>query len=271
MEKREQAYEDYKKGMKYKDIAEKYGVSLSAVKSWAARYWNKQRDKGKVATKNKKGRDQKADKSQPKPRGAPKGNKNAVGNKGGAPLGSKNALKHGGYSAIYWDTLDEEEKELIDNMPEDEEMLLIDQIRLLSIRERRLMKAIEQYKGIKGGLVVSGALTSATKRAFSDDEQGEKERKKYNELRQRKIEEGKISYLGHDKFTQTSTESTYNIVLRLERELTAVQSKKTKCIDALAKLHTETAKRNDMNNENTGVDVSGAETVNIYLPDNGRN
>lgn len=38
---REQAYVDYKKGMKYKDIAEKYGVSLSAVKSWAARYWKK--------------------------------------------------------------------------------------------------------------------------------------------------------------------------------------------------------------------------------------
>ncbi len=39
---RNQAFEDYKCGMKYKDIAEKYGVSLSAVKSWAARYWKKE-------------------------------------------------------------------------------------------------------------------------------------------------------------------------------------------------------------------------------------
>ena len=39
---RNQAFEDYKKGIKYKDIAEKYGVSLSAVKSWAARYWKKE-------------------------------------------------------------------------------------------------------------------------------------------------------------------------------------------------------------------------------------
>jgi len=32
-------------------------------------------------------------------RGAPKGNKNAVGNRGGgAPYGNKNAWKHGGYS-----------------------------------------------------------------------------------------------------------------------------------------------------------------------------
>lgn len=56
MDKREQAFKDYKKGMKYKDIAEKYEVTESCVKSWAARYWNKQKDKGKVATDNKKSR-----------------------------------------------------------------------------------------------------------------------------------------------------------------------------------------------------------------------
>lgn len=44
---RDKAYKDYCAGMKYKAIAEKYGVSLSAVKSWATRYW-------KVATKDKK-------------------------------------------------------------------------------------------------------------------------------------------------------------------------------------------------------------------------
>ena len=38
----ELAYEDYKNGMKYKQIAEKYDVSLSAVKSWASRYWKKE-------------------------------------------------------------------------------------------------------------------------------------------------------------------------------------------------------------------------------------
>ena len=48
--------------MKYKEIAEKYGVSLSTVKSWASRYWKKGcnleekklQPKGKkVATKEK--------------------------------------------------------------------------------------------------------------------------------------------------------------------------------------------------------------------------
>ncbi len=38
----EQAEKDYMNGMKYKDIANKYGVSLNTVKSWKTRYkWNK--------------------------------------------------------------------------------------------------------------------------------------------------------------------------------------------------------------------------------------
>ena len=39
MEKAELAYKDYQKGMKYKDIADKYNVSLNTVKSWKRRQW----------------------------------------------------------------------------------------------------------------------------------------------------------------------------------------------------------------------------------------
>ena len=42
-EVREKAFEDYKNGVKYKEIAEKYKVSLSTVKSWAVRYWKKEK------------------------------------------------------------------------------------------------------------------------------------------------------------------------------------------------------------------------------------
>lgn len=46
----ELAEKDYQKGMKYKDIAEKYNVSLNTVKSWKVRYkWKKE----KVCTQNK--------------------------------------------------------------------------------------------------------------------------------------------------------------------------------------------------------------------------
>lgn len=53
-EKHELAYEDYLLGMKYKDIAAKYDVSVSAVKSWKSRYWKNKKlqpKKSKVATK----------------------------------------------------------------------------------------------------------------------------------------------------------------------------------------------------------------------------
>ncbi|MDM7646623.1 terminase [Leuconostoc pseudomesenteroides] len=40
MKKYEEAEQDYLSGLKYKDIADKYDVSLSTVKQWKRRYWN---------------------------------------------------------------------------------------------------------------------------------------------------------------------------------------------------------------------------------------
>ncbi|WP_297428699.1 terminase small subunit [Clostridium sp.] len=52
-EKYELAEEDYLNGMKYKELAEKYGVSINTIKSWKQRYkWCK--DKKSVHTKSKK-------------------------------------------------------------------------------------------------------------------------------------------------------------------------------------------------------------------------
>ncbi len=50
----EQAEIDYMNGFKYKEIAEKYGVSVNTVKSWKIRYnWNR-KDKKSVHTKTQK-------------------------------------------------------------------------------------------------------------------------------------------------------------------------------------------------------------------------
>lgn len=52
MTKQKQAEKDYMDGMKYKDIAEKYGTTINTVKSWKKRYaW----DRKKGAHKNEKG------------------------------------------------------------------------------------------------------------------------------------------------------------------------------------------------------------------------
>ena len=51
---RQQAEADYMSGMKYKEIAEKYGVTINTVKSWKTRYqWSRGNKKG-VHTKKKK-------------------------------------------------------------------------------------------------------------------------------------------------------------------------------------------------------------------------
>lgn len=49
----ELAYEDYQAGMKYKEIAEKYEVSINTVKSWKSRKWGAPPEE-KVAHKKKK-------------------------------------------------------------------------------------------------------------------------------------------------------------------------------------------------------------------------
>lgn len=72
MKNYEQAFEDYAKGLKYKEIAEKFGVSLSTVKSWKSRHWNNM----KVATKDGKVATLKPRES--RNGSPPKGNQNAV-------------------------------------------------------------------------------------------------------------------------------------------------------------------------------------------------
>lgn len=72
------AKQDYLNGMKYKDIAAKYDVSLNTVKSWRQRH-------GWQRGAHKKGK-----------KGAPSKNEYAVGNAGGAaPIHNKNAVTHG--------------------------------------------------------------------------------------------------------------------------------------------------------------------------------
>lgn len=153
-EVRDRAFEDYKKGMKYKQIAEKYGVSLSAVKSWATRYWKKE------------GCNQKEKKLQPKKkkvatRGAPSGNKNAIGNKGGAaPQQNKNAEKYGFFSKY----LPEETREIFSAIEQADPLdLLWHQIQIAYaaiIRAQRIAyvrdqndKTIEKVEEKKGKII----------------------------------------------------------------------------------------------------------------------
>ncbi|MCU7380501.1 phage terminase small subunit [Clostridiales Family XIII bacterium ASD5510] len=250
----------YHEGMRLVDIADKLGVPAGTVRRWkSTQNWDTKEGNGSKKKQSERSEKKKAN-VRKKP-GPPKGSKNAAGH--GAPKGNKNALKHGGYSAIYWDTLDEEEQEMIEGTPKDEEDLLIEQIMLFGVRERRLMQAINKYKGAKGGVYVDGAIRNETKRTFKD----ETEAQIYEERIKAKVE-AKERLPGDVYNMTTSTSSTADLVARLERELTSVQSKKTKAIESLAKLRLEKQKLQRELTEDGAAEVNAY--VQFYIPDNGR-
>lgn len=121
------AKQDYMKGMTYKDICDKYDISINTLKSWIKRYnWSEERK-----NHNKKGAPKKR-------KGAPLNNKNAKGNKGGAaPVGNMNSIKHGAYQSLYVEMLNMEDKILF-NMIQPS-INIDDEIKLLRLKIARLI------------------------------------------------------------------------------------------------------------------------------------
>lgn len=219
-----------------KDIAAELDIPENRIRKWKSEdKWESEK-----GSKTNGAKSNKSKRNAPKrKRGGQPGNKNAVGNNGGAPPGNKNAWKHGAWSKVYLDTLDDEEKEMLANMPNDEEVFLEEQIFLFSVRERRFMKAIQQYKNIQGGLAVSEVISEKTTRDFGKNpDKAAEDEALYNEMIQAKIENGE-RLPGNAVDVTTKTESTYNIIQTLEKELTNIQARKTKCIESLAKLRLE--------------------------------
>ncbi|MCI8984765.1 MAG: hypothetical protein HFI60_02265 [Lachnospiraceae bacterium] len=251
----EQLYHD---GMKLVDIAKQFGVPASTVRRWkSTQKWD---DNNPDQCKKKQNeRSDNSDKSKAnvrKSRGAPKGNKNAVGHVSSVPKRNKNAEKHGAYSTIYWDALDEEEVSLMQEISHNEEELLQQQIAMYSVRERKFMHQIKKFKEkSEKGLYVKGV----TKKVRTDfDENGNKSGK---------VEE-----------TNTDTEYAIKGLATLEAELTKIQRAKTKCIDSLIRLRIADERhdylmngwKSKMEDDNAGIDNGEADDVMIYLPENGR-
>lgn len=130
---RKKAKQDYMAGMKYKDICDKYTISMNTLKSWVKRYnWSEERKK-----KNKKG-------AHKKKRGAPLNNRNAVGNSGGAaPKGNLNAIKHGAHQSLYYDMLNDEDKILFNTIHPS--VNVDDEIKLLRLKIARLLNYEKSY------------------------------------------------------------------------------------------------------------------------------
>ncbi len=243
LEKRTEAEKLFQKGMKLIDIAKKLDIPEGTIRSW------KNRGKWDIKSSEKffcnVAKDEMKDNAtlQKKKRGGQPGNRNAQGSKGGAaPCYNKNAEKHGAYSKIYWDALDEEELDLINDIDDVEEKQLIMQLQMFSVRERRLMKNIKRYRELeveRHGL----AVKSASKRKKVED---------VIDVNGESIGSGK--YKKVTEISITNTEAIMSSIMVLEAELTKVQKAKTKAIEALSRIRIENARVKSENAANTIVD-----------------
>ena len=187
---------DYKAGKTYKQIAEKHGVTYNEVLYLVKKkQWKRESNLSKVK----------------------KGNQNAKGNKGGPGAEKRNtrALKTGEYETIYDDLLTDEEKALLKQIElDDKKYQIISEIKILSIRERRILKKIQDLQNGKEMSIVRMSKSSSNN----------------------------VSYRDNGTLTTTEAESTLNIVQRLEEALTRVQEAKRRYIDSYHKIENDDRK-----------------------------
>lgn len=129
-ERIEQAKAMYLKGMKLVEIASQLNLPEGTVRRWKSTHkWDSERS------------DKNNERSDKKSRGGQPGNKNATG-----PPGNKNAVTTGEFETLLFDCLEPEEKQLAAAVPNDKEQLLFQEIQLLTVRERRMLKRIENLR-----------------------------------------------------------------------------------------------------------------------------
>ncbi|MFW5407018.1 phage terminase small subunit, partial [Pectobacterium brasiliense] len=116
--------------------------------------------------------------------GAPPGNKNAKGNKGGSPpKGNKNAIKTGEYETIFADMLSDEEKDIYSNLNDDPFFIFEEEIRILKIRQYKMLKRIkdeeaglndeeverlQQLRKVKEPSVIDGKMVTVKREVLKD-------------------------------------------------------------------------------------------------------
>lgn len=128
----EKAKAMYLKGVKLVEIASQLNLPEGTVRRWKCTHkWDSERS------------DKKSERSERKKGGQP-GNKNATG-----PPGNKNAVKTGEFETLFFDNLNPEEQQLIAMVQPDKEQLLLQEIRLLTVRERRMLKRIEVLRQLE--------------------------------------------------------------------------------------------------------------------------
>ncbi len=219
----------YRDGIKLVDIAKKLDVPPGTVRRWKSTYqWDNLSEESKTSVrKNESERSEKLGKN----------------HKGGQP-GNTNALKNATYANEYWKNITDEERVMMANMPLDEEIHLIESLKLTVLREKRYLSLLERYRtalqSSPDGMVLREDIKSCIQEMNS-----------------------KGSCIKKTATMQQTKVDAVEQMQIIEAELTRVQKVKIKIIDSLTKIRRD-------NKSFNGVDVNEAQTVNIYLPDNGR-
>lgn len=147
----------------------------------------------------------------------------------GPPKGNKNAVKTGEYETIWLDTLDDDERVFFDSIPLNVMVQIDNEIRLLEIRERRMMKRVKD--------VMDGW------------EEDEVETKYELKSRKEKVpvysEDGEVRYELVTRHEMVETERTEKKreklarIIAIEEALTRVQDKKMRLIELKQKILTQ--------------------------------
>lgn len=246
------AEELYRNGVSLVAIAEQLGVSPGTVRSWKNRQkWDgepeleKESKKRNVAKKKTPKKAKKKSATLQKKRGGQPGNKNAVGNTSSKPRNQK-AVKHGAYAAVFFDFLSDEDRALVEAMNEiDVEERLLMEIQTLTIRQKRVMKAIEEQKKAKSRVYVASIDKTDTKRSFEGKEEEQKRQKEEYEQYKKDL---KLAP-GYPSQTTTRTEATIDLISRLDRELTSIQRQITanlKLLDEVRQKRIENARADEL-------------------------
>lgn len=182
--KRDKAFELFKKSngtVTNREIAKQLDVPEKTISAWKSRdKWNAVLQKDECSTA-------KDECSTTNKGGAPPGNQNAKGNRGNSraspPPRNKNALKTGEYETIFEDFLSDEEKEIYSDLSEDPFSVLSEEIKLLKIRQRRMMQRIksaeenlgedeierlQQLRKVKEPTVIDGKVVTVKREALRD-------------------------------------------------------------------------------------------------------
>lgn len=189
---RDKAFEIFKKAggnIDLVEIASQLNLSPGTIRGWKSKdKWNQKLNgtlrKNMERSKRKKG-------AQPR-------NKNAVGHGGTGPPGNKNAVTTGEFETLFFDCLDPEEKMLAEAVSLNKEQLLLQEIQLLTVRERRMLKRIENLR--------QADFTTVSKKSG--------------------IEKGEITDLSENRVTLGQIQN-------IEDALTRVQARKQAAIDSL--------------------------------------